>query len=210
MQANRFRWLGMLPFLGLVVNSADARGQGARPWVDPPRQIPMTAPAPTNAPERSSSPVPPNETGPTIPPAPVSAPDPSPDPAPRPLAAGAVDAVPLPNAAPQVLDGATAQPANRAEPPPQPDEASLSTAPLEDDEARDKPGAARAARPNRAVEGQSSEPSARSSRAQEPRKAKRHGGRAVARFRSGVSPFAKIFGPPRRGAGIINNSSATR
>src|SRR5690348_1744477 len=164
MQANRFRWLGMLPFLGLVVNSADARGQGARPWVDPPRQIPLSAPAPANAPDRPTLPVPSSAPGPVIPPAPVSAPvpssdslpdaspNPSPDPQPRPLAAGTVDAVPLPNAAPpEALDGATAQPANRAEPARQPDEASLSTTPPEvEDEDRDKSGVLPAAKRKRA------------------------------------------------------------
>lgn len=138
----------------------------------------------------------------TVSPAPVSSPEPV-----R-ATAGPVDAVPLPSPeAAQTSD----DPAARPEPSSQPDEAALPATPPGDDDVRDQPGSVVPSKRKAIGEEQNTERSTRTARAQEPRKVKRHSGRAaVARARNGASPFAKLFGPPRRGANVINTTSATR
>jgi len=139
----------------------------------------------------------------TVSPAPVSSPEPLRS------TAGAVDAVPLPSPEATQISNDSAAGA-RTEPSAQPEEASLPAAPPGEDNIRDQPESVVPSKRKAVGEGQSPERSTRSVRAQEPRKVKRHSGRSVARARNGASPFAKLFGPPRRGANVINTTSATR
>jgi hypothetical protein len=181
MQGKRFRWLAAAPLLGLMATSAVALGQGARPWVDPPHPTRTVSPAPVSSPEPARS------------------------------TSGAVDAVPLPSPeATQISNEPTTGAGARTEPTSQPEEAAFPAAPPGEDNIRDQPESVVPSKRKALGEGQSPERSTRSVRAQEPRKVKRHSGRSVARARNGASPFAKLFGPPRRGANVINTTSATR
>jgi hypothetical protein len=129
-------------------------------------------------------------------------------------AAEPTEAAAPPRLAPrQILDSASAKPAAPVEtsvPLPKPDEAAL-TPPPEDDASPADAGTVRAPESKATERAEKRDSETRSPRrAQETRKRGRHAGRAVARSYRGSSPFAKVFGPPRRGGTIINTTSATR
>jgi len=93
---------------------------------------------------------------------------------------------------------------------PKPDEAALKTPP-EDTMAPADAGTIREPDRKATERAEKRDTETRSPRrAQETRKRGRHAGHAVARSYRGSSPFARIFGPPRRGSTVINTTSATR